>query len=76
MQRYFAVDKDLNISDKDKHHIINVMRMKVGNKFQIVYNEKLYTCAIKNIEKRNVEYEIIDTEELKDKKKYKVILDC
>ena len=32
MQRYFAVDKDLNISDKDKHHIINVMRMKLNDK--------------------------------------------
>ena len=69
-------NRELILDKSDINHIINVMRMKVGNKFQIVYNEKLYTCAIKNIEKRNVEYEIIDTEELKDKKKYKVILAC
>ena len=69
-------NRELILDKSDINHIINVMRMKVGNKFKIVYNEKLYTCAIKNIEKRNVEYEIIDTEELKDKKKYKVILAC
>lgn len=76
MQRYIVNNRELILDKSDINHIINVMRMKVGNKFQIVYNEKLYTCAIKNIEKRNVEYEIIDTEELKDKKKYKVILAC
>lgn len=76
MQRYIVNNRELILDKSDINHIINVMRMKVGNKFQIVYNEKLYTCTIKNIEKRNVEYEIIDTEELKDKKKYKVILAC
>ena len=60
MQRYFAVDKDLNISDRDKHHIINVMRMKSNDKIEIVYNEKVYMCEINDISKKDVSYSVKD----------------
>lgn len=60
MQRYFAVDKDLNVSDKDKHHIINVMRMKLNDKIEIVYNEKVYMCEINDISKKDVSYSVKD----------------
>ena len=60
MQRYFAVDKDLNISEKDKHHIINVMRMKLNDKIEIVYNEKVYMCEINDISKKDVSYSVKD----------------
>ena len=60
MQRYFAVDTDLNISDKDKHHIINVMRMKLNDKIEIVYNEKVYMCEINDISKKDVSYSVKD----------------
>ena len=60
MQRYFAVDKDLNISDKDKHHIINVMRMKLNDKIEIVYDEKVYMCEINDISKKDVSYSVKD----------------
>ena len=60
MQRYFAVDKDLNISDKDKHHIINVMRMKINDRIEIVYDEKVYLCEIKDISKKDVSYSVKD----------------
>lgn len=60
MQRYFAVDKDLNISDKDKHHIINVMRMKLNDKIEIVYNEKVYMCEINDISKKDISYSVKD----------------
>ena len=60
MQRYFAVDKDLNISDKDKHHIIYVMRMKLNDKIEIVYNEKVYMCEINDISKKDVSYSVKD----------------
>lgn len=56
MQRYFAIDKKLNISDKDKHHIINVMRMKEKDNIEIVYDEKVYLCEINNITKKDVSY--------------------
>ena len=58
MQRYFAVDKDLNISEKDKHHIINVMRMKLNDKIEIVYDEKVYMCEINDISKKDVSYSV------------------
>ncbi len=60
MQRYFAVDKDLNISDKDKHHIINVMRMKINDRIEIVYDEKVYLCEINDISKKDVSYSVKD----------------
>ena len=60
MQRYFAVDKDLNVSDKDKHHIINVMRMKINDKIEIVYDEKVYLCEINDISKKDVSYSVKD----------------
>ena len=60
MQRYFAVDEDLNISDKDKHHIINVMRMKLNDKIEIVYDEKVYMCEINDISKKDVSYSVKD----------------
>lgn len=64
MQRYFAVDKGLNITNQDKHHIINVMRMKEKDKIEIVYDKKVFLCEIENISKKEVSYKII--EEKKD----------
>lgn len=59
MQRYFAIDKDLNITNQDKHHIINVMRMKEKDEIEIVYNKKVFLCEIDNITKKDVTYKII-----------------
>ena len=59
MQRYFALDKNLNISDKDKHHIVNVMRMKEKDHIQIVYDKKVYLCEIETITKKDVTYKKI-----------------
>lgn len=75
MQRYMTND-DLVLIDSDKRHIINVMRMRVGEKFQIVNNKKLYTCTITEITKKDVKYVITDTENLLSDKDYKVIIAC
>lgn len=50
MQRYFAKDyKDnLILCDSDIHHIKNVMRMKIDDKIEVVYDNKLYICNINN----------------------------
>ena len=64
MQRYFSIDKNLNISDKDKHHIINVMRMKENDKIEIICDEHLYLCKINYIDKTTVKYEVL--EEIKE----------
>lgn len=48
MQRYFAKEyKDkIILSDGDIHHIKNVMRMKIGDLIEVVYDKKLYICNI------------------------------
>ena len=74
MQRYFAVDKDLNISDKDKHHIINVMRMKLNDKIEIVYDEKVYMCEINDISKKDVSYSVKDIIDINNELPVKVTI--
>lgn len=49
MQRYFAKDyKDNRIvlETSDVHHIKNVMRMKVNDLIEVIYNNTLYICKI------------------------------
>ena len=52
MQRYFAKDYNdkLILRDGDIHHIKNVMRMKIGDKIEVVFDKKLYICNIDNLE--------------------------
>lgn len=53
MQRYFVKDKkaeEFILYDQDKHHIKKVMRNKIGDNIEIVYNKKVYLCQIINIE--------------------------
>ena len=46
MQRYFAIDKDLNLRQTDYHHIKNVMRMKDEDIIEVVYNSFVYKCKV------------------------------
>ena len=68
MQRYFAKEyKDkLILSDSDVHHIKNVMRMKLGDKIEVVYDNKLYICNVDNLEplSLNVDKEIEEENKL------------
>lgn len=52
MQRYFAKEnKDkIILRDSDIHHIKNVMRMKVNDSIEVVYDNKLYICNIDNMD--------------------------
>lgn len=52
MQRYFAKDYNdkLILRDGDIHHIKNVMRMKNGDKIEVIFDKKLYICNIDNLE--------------------------
>lgn len=52
MQRYFAKDytDKLILRDGDIYHIKNVMRMKIGDKIEVVFDKKLYICNIDNLE--------------------------
>lgn len=74
MQRYMLDNKGLELDIDDKRHIINVMRMNIGECFQIVYNKKVYTCEITEISKKDVKYKIINEEVFEREKDYKVII--
>ena len=63
MQRYFAIDKDLNLRETDYHHIRNVMRMKDEDLIEIVYNKVLYECKV-YLNKKTVK--VVDKKEIKD----------
>ena len=51
MQRYFAsvINNDVNLSKEDEHHIIHVMRMKVGEHFEVVDHKIVYLCEISSL---------------------------
>ena len=58
MQRYFIKEKQENnfiLYDTDLHHIKNVMRNKINDQIEIVYNEKIYLCSIQNLEPFSLE---------------------
>ena len=53
MQRYFAKDKkedNFILYETDYHHIKNVMRSKVGDEVEIVYQKEVYICVISTLE--------------------------
>jgi 16S rRNA (uracil1498-N3)-methyltransferase len=76
MQRYFAINKNLEISRDDIHHIINVMKMKLNDNIEIIYDNTLFLCNIDFISKKEVKYSVVSKKELKSNKTYKVILAC
>lgn len=52
MQRYFAKEKqndNLLLYEKDLHHIKNVMRNKINDNLEVVYNKTVYLCQIKEL---------------------------
>lgn len=67
MQRYFAKEykEKLFLNDSDIHHIKNVMRMKIGDLVEVVYDSKLYICKIDSLEPLSLNIESINEEENK-----------
>lgn len=74
MQRYMVNNSNLELDISDKKHIINVMRMKINEKFQIVYDKKVYTCLIEEIDKKDLKYKVINVEECNDEKQIRIII--
>ena len=60
MQRYFALNKKLELSNQDKFHITKVMRMKIDDLIEVVYDEKVYLCKILKISGNDIEIEKIE----------------
>lgn len=67
MQRYFAkgYNDKLILQDSDLHHIKKVMRMKVGDKIEVIYDSKIHLCEITNNEPLEFTIEKIIEEENK-----------
>lgn len=63
MQRYFAINKELKLTSQDIFHISKVMRMKIDDMIEIVYDKKVYLCKLVNISKNNIETKIISMKE-------------
>lgn len=63
MQRYFAIDKDLNLRQTDYHHIKNVMKMKDEDIIEVVYNSTVYKCKVYPNKKR---IEVVEEEKMID----------
>ena len=50
MQRYFSIsNEEIKLDASDIHHITHVMRNKVGDFFEIVFNEKIYKEKITSL---------------------------
>lgn len=63
MQRYFVEEKNNNkfiLNKEDSYHITRVMRMKIGEKIEIVSSKKTHICSITVLEPL-VEAEIQET---------------
>ena len=80
MQKFFVKtnqikDKKINIVDSDVKHIVNVLRMKVGDRIQVCNqdNSKNYIAEITEIKKEEIVTIIID--ELENKNESNVSID-
>lgn len=63
MQRYFAQSKqnqEFVLYEQDYHHIKNVMRSKIGDNIEVVFEKIVYICQIDNLEP--LKLRIIDTQ--------------
>lgn len=60
MQRYFALNHNLKLKPSDLHHIAKVMRMKIGDKIEIVYDNDIYLCELSEIKIEDIKFNIIN----------------
>lgn len=57
MQRYFTKEKQQEkfiLNEQDVYHIKTVMRNKIEDQIEVVYNEKIYLCSITNLDPLNL----------------------
>lgn len=60
MQRYFALNKQLDLDTSDIHHITKVMRMSIGDKINVIYDKTIYLCQISELNSNNIKFDILD----------------
>lgn len=68
MQRYFAeiINNKVKLDDGDVHHLLHVMRAKIGDEIEVVSENKIYSCIVKSLSPLEivVNYEIPTDSEL------------
>lgn len=75
MQRYFTNKKEqdyLILEESDIHHIKNVMRNKIGDQIECIYNKTLYICEINDLTSPKVK--IIETRPDNNESTYEVTI--
>lgn len=69
MQRYFAIvsDNKVLLTDDDRHHLLNVLRAKVGGKIEVVSDNSLFLAQICKISPLEIDVieKLPDNSELK-----------
>ncbi len=77
MQRYFAKNKledKLILYDSDLHHIKNVMRGSVGDQIEVIYEDVVHICQIKNIAPLELEIVLTKNEDREMKTKLTIAI--
>ena len=68
MQRYFAeiINNKVKLDDGDVHHLLHVMRAKIGDEIEVASENKIYSCIVKSLSPLEivVNYEIPTDSEL------------
>ncbi|MBR0294830.1 MAG: 16S rRNA (uracil(1498)-N(3))-methyltransferase [Bacilli bacterium] len=73
MQRYFSLSrKEIILDEGDIHHITHVMRNKVGDFFEVIFNEKIYKMRITSL--RPLTYVVDDISSLNNELKHDITL--
>ncbi len=67
MQRYFAINKYLELNEDDRYHLLKVMRMKPNDMIEIIFDSQTYLCRIEHINNYDVKISVV--EEIKEIKK-------
>ena len=62
------------INVEDVIFFIQVMKMKIGEEFEIVFDKQVFLCRITSISKKNLTYQIVSKYDIDNLKKYKVVL--
>lgn len=60
MQRYFAINQNLELALSDIYHMYRVMRMKPYDKIEIMYDGIINICQITEINIDNVKFDLIE----------------
>ncbi len=73
MQRYFSSSTErIVLSKEDIHHITHVMRMRKGDTFEVVFDEKVHLLEIESLDPFT--YKVVDISSLNNELNYDITL--